>query len=236
MTCAALEPEEATPKTPSEWVTLTVQAAVVADALVRGVTEILHFTTIPKGMLGILASGFLKSRVRLAADDYLEHILTYNASNRSRDLPWHDYVNLSISRINGWLFQPSRRWHPDVSWATFSFSPTILGDPGVVFTTTNNAYQNECRRAEGLTGFQRLFDNKVIGYSGRVQSRYATMPSHYTTDPNAEVLYPGQLALTHLQRIYVLKEADTDEAHGLAAACGRGYPGVEIIWRPEAFK
>lgn len=230
-------PREAVPRTAAEWAALPSQPDVVSAAARRDVSEIVHFTTLPKGALGILASECIKNRRELREDEYLEHIITLNANNRSRDAAWHDYVNLSISRINSWFFPTAQRWHRDegISWAIFSFSVDILGHPGVVFTTTNNAYDPYCRRAEGEDGFERLFEPEVIGYGGRTMSRRG-VPDNCPTDHNAEVLYPGALSLDHLKRIRVLREEDLDGLEGTLAAVDMSDLPIIRSCSPEAFR
>lgn len=169
----------------------------------RGIEEILHFTT-NKGVTGILAAGVVLSRKRLPADKHLEHIYLYNCPNRSRDRKWHDYINLSITSVNRYLFGISQgNWHSDMDgfWAILSFSPEILTHPGVYFTTTNNAY-SDVKRDQGPEGLEALFANTVSSY-GSVIKREPTTPKNQPTCRQAEVLYPGQLSINYLKRIYV---------------------------------
>lgn len=169
----------------------------------RGIEEILHFTT-NKGITGILASGVVKSRKCLSRDQYLEYIIKYNCRNRSRDIYWHDYVNLSITSVNMRLFGISKgRWHSGEEgyWAILSFSPDILTHDGVHFATTNNAYA-DCQRAQGPEGLEALFANNVRSY-GSIIRRGVSIPLKQPTCNQAEVLYPGELSLQYLNNIYV---------------------------------
>jgi hypothetical protein len=85
-----------------------------------------------------------------------------------------------------------------------SFDVSILDDDGVWFTTTNNVYEAVCRRGLGREGFDDMFARCVPwGYLGSEKRRTAATPSHWTTDRAAEVLYPGELPLDRLNRIYV---------------------------------
>src|ERR1700694_4667317 len=113
----AVRPPAARARTSDEVVRLSPCSGVLTAAMTRGITEIVHFTTI-HGAVGILASKTLKSRRRLPRDQYLERVYRPNALNRSRDAAWLDYVSLSISRINDWMFDTSERWHiaDRVSW------------------------------------------------------------------------------------------------------------------------
>jgi hypothetical protein len=216
-------PPAARPRTTDEVALLGPCPDVLTVATSRGITDVVHFTTI-QGAVGILASGALKSRRRLPQEQYLEHVYRPNALDRSRDAAWLDYVNLSISRINDWMFDTSERWHiaDGVSWVVLSFKPEILSHPGVVFTTTNNIYPR-CHRAEGLAGFSQLFDDIVIGRYDRRHTRVGK-PDHFTTDRQAEVLYPGELDVRYLQRIDVQAENALDDVHGALGALDHHVP------------
>lgn len=202
--------------------------AVAANA--RGVSEVLHFTTV-QGAVGVLAGGAVKSRHRLPTEKYLEHVYRPNAKNRS-DTAWLDYVNLSVSRINDWMFDTSERWHvaEGVSWIVLSFVPDVLAHPGVVFATTNNIYPS-CKRAEGVAGFDAIFADLVLG---RYSSRHTRTgsPSNLPTDRQAEVLYPGELSTQYLQRIDVQLEEALYDIEGALGVLG---PRVPVRHAPEVF-
>ena len=157
---------------------------VLAAADRINVTKILHFTTM-SGLVGILASNAVKSRHRLPEDKHLEHVYTPNVRIR-KDALWLDYVNLSIERINDWMFETSQRWHANEGnpWVVLSFGPQILSHPGVVFTTTNNIYP-DCLRAKGLAGFERMFANQVRGRFGKIHNRARKLPA-WPTDRQAK--------------------------------------------------
>ena len=133
-------PVAARPRTEEEIAGLPPCPEVVTEAKQRGVTQVVHFTTV-RGAVGVLGSGFVKSRKRLPKDEHLEFVYRRNAKFR-KDTAWLDYVNLSIERINDWMFGASVRWHATEGnpWVVLSFDPQILAHPGVVFTTTNNIY------------------------------------------------------------------------------------------------
>ena len=204
----------------------------VVDATVgRGITSIVHFTRIP-GLVGILASSSVKARGDLMRDTRLQYVAEENAPDRSRDVLWHDYINMSVTAINRRMFQYSERRHPDAQWVILEFGPEILGDPGVVFCTTNNAYE-VAHRCGGLRGFEQMFAEKVPwGHHGSVHFRYASHSSDRTTDPQAEVLYPFELSLDHLHTITVRDE----DAYEAVVATKANLPHhSEIAYRPEAF-
>lgn len=204
---------------------------VVDAAVARGITSIVHFTRIP-GLVGMLASSAVKARSDLMRDTRLEYVAEENAPDRSRDVLWHDYVNLSVTAINRRMFHYSERQHPDAQWVILEFGPEVLGDPGVVFCTTNNAYE-VAHRCGGLRGFEQMFAEKVPwGHYESVCLRFGT-ESNRTTDPQAEVLYPFELPLDHLHTITV-RDEETREA---VVAAKTPFPhDSEIAQLPGAFR
>lgn len=213
----------------------------VADVVARrAITEVLHFTT-NHGVLGMFAVGAVLSRERLPKEKYLEHVYKPNAAVR-KDPGWIDYVSTSISRVNAEFFGVSRRWHSstDTWWAIVALEASILSDEGVVFVTTNNIYPAR-QRGKGEEGLEALFAHEIAGYYGRLQRRTPEMPDSWTTDVQAEVLYPGQVSTKYLQRIYVVNDDHADlVASQYDILVGRGgakdaRPGLPIDVRPELF-
>ena len=153
-----------------------------------------------------------------------------------KDLAWLDYVNLSIARINDWMFDTSVRWHirDDNPWVVLAFDPRLLGDPGVVFATTNNIYP-ACRRSEGLEGFEALFAETVVGRTWPTTVRHdrTDKPEDWPTDRQAEVLYPGEVPCNYLRRINVQREDTIDTMYGVLAGLGLRVP---VRYAPEVFE
>ena len=222
---------EAKPKMAREIAELSPCLDVLDAAKERGITDVVHFTT-TMGVVGILAARAVKSRERLPEDKYLEHVYMPNAAFR-KDVKWLDYVNLSIQRINDWMFESSEKWHwnEKVSWVTLSFSPEILSHPGVVFTTTNNIYPS-CERSEGLDGFSRMFSDSVVGRYGSRHVRAGKLDS-WTTDRQAEVLYPGELLIEHLQHIAVQTEKGLETIDGIMGVLPVNVP---VRYAPGVFR
>jgi hypothetical protein len=150
------------------------------------------------------------------------------------DPVWEDYVNLSITRINVHLFDISSiHWHPDVWWAILVFDPEILEHPDVTFTTTNNIYP-AVRRDRGGAGLEAMFAPVVYGRYNEVHRRTRATPANFTTDVQAEVLYPRELATTSLMRVYVARDSQQDEVCGQIR--GLGHRDVEVIVDPAKFR
>jgi hypothetical protein len=197
----------------------------------RQIEEVLHFTT-NNGLLGMLRQGVCKSRALLKQDETLVFILKLN-TQKEFDTSWKNYVNLSLSRINTTLFEYSRRVNANFAWRILSFSSEILTHDGVLFTTTNNAYWQHLQRAEGADGLEALFQPTVAGRYGFPGKRNSTMPDNFTTDIQAEVLYPQELPLTFLRRIYVPTHEDADSVYGKFNALS--LPEIEVVVAPDKF-
>ena len=219
------------PRAPEEIERLQACPSILMAAERRGISRVVHFTTI-RGAVGILAAKAVKTRVRVRQDEYLEHVYRPNAQFR-KDPNWLDYVNLSIERINDWMFQTTVRWHvaENNPWVVLSFSTRILAHPGVVFTTTNNIYP-ACKRSEGLAGFCRIFAGTIEGRYGQQHDR-TNRPAAWPTDRQAEVLYPGELSLSHLLRIDVQQEQSLDTLNGALPEFNMEVP---ICHAPEIFE
>jgi hypothetical protein len=208
----------------------------------REIPEVLHFTT-NRGLLGMLAgeTGIL-SRERLTYEKYLEHVYRPNATVR-RDDRWLDFVNLSITHINTEFFGHSTRWHQDedVWWCIVALDPEILTHEDVLFATTNNMYTG-CARGAGEEGLENLFAERVTLWPGHTITREAHLALSETTCHQAEVLYPGQVAVEHFRRIYVATPRHADivgsqsEILRPTPAGPAGASDLPIYIRPDAFE
>ncbi len=203
----------------------------------RRISEILHFTT-SNGLLGILTTGKLLSHSELPKENQLAHILQINCSDRSRDIGWHSFVNLSISRVNGSFFSIARnKWHStkDLFWCVLSFDPEIMTHPGVLFATTNNAYLL-AERAPNIEGFEALFGPSVRQFPTKWATRSkATLP-HHTTCNQAEVLYPLAVPIEYLRRVYVMSRDNFHEVEAQIEVCAPQIAGkFQIVVAPEHF-
>ena len=211
--------------------------AVAAYAAERGITEVMHFTT-NKGALGIFATGTILSRDQLSSEKHIEHIYTPNCRSRTKDADWTGFVNLSISRVNDHMLGVSERWHSteDLWWVVFALDASLLADPGVHFVTTNNTYTSCLRRGTGVEGLRALFADSVEwGHYGDRKYRYPGMPAAWPTDPQAEVLYPGQVPVDRLRAIYVREVEHADTVRGWFPFFPH-VPAVPVEHRPEVFR
>lgn len=201
----------------------------------RGIKEILHFTT-NQGLTGILASKAVIPRKRLPKEKYLEHIILYNCENRSRDIEWLNYVNLSITAVNLRLFGISKgKWHRNMEgwWCILSFSPEIIAHSGVYFCTTNNAYPS-VQREKGAVSLEKLFADKIERFPGWIAEREGDTPMNQPTCNQAEVLYPGLLSTNYLMSVYVQDEEHVDST-GSIIGMFDGIPSIDCEAKPELF-
>lgn len=172
----------------------------------KEIEEVLHFTT-NNGIVGILATGYLRSRFSLSEDQLLQHILFPNAAIRPEESSyfdksenWLDYVNLSVSEINSRYFQVSGRWHDtkNVWWGILVFDPVIMEHEGVYFATTNNSY-SYCDRGQGVEGLKALFVPSIrckVGWTILRGNRVDKLP----TCEQAEILYPQKIPSKFLKK------------------------------------
>lgn len=214
----------------------TADPAIEAYVAARGITEVLHFTT-DKGLLGIFATGAVLCRDLLDNEKYIVEIYTPNCNNRLKDAHWTGYVNLSISRVNKYMLDRSEEWHStkDLRWAVLAFDVSLLAHSGVHFTTTNNTYPS-LRRGTGVHGLHALFADSVEwGYYGCHKSRDPGMPDAWTTDPQAEVLYPERVSVGLLRALYLREPEHIDHVAGLMSIFST-VPHVPILHKPEVFQ
>ena len=218
---------------------VTGNGDVASYASARGIDEVLHFTT-DRGLIGTFATGAVLSRDLLDEDKYIEHIYTPNCSDRLKDADWTGFVNLSLSRVNRRMLDTSQSWHAteDVWWAVLAFDPAILTHPDVFFTTTNNTYSNCVQRGIGVTGLSLLFAPSVEwGHYGSRCRRQSTTPTSWTTDPQAEVLYPQRLSLEWVRAVYVHEPEHLDDVHTWLRLLRTGDASrVLVAHKPEVFQ
>ena len=202
----------------------------------RGIEEVLHFTT-SNGMLGILSTAKLLAHSLLPKEKLLSHIIQMNCSDRSRDTEWHSYINLSVSRLNGSFFNISQGWHrsEDIFWCVLSFNPEIMSHEGVLFSTTNNAYP-KTERAPDAAGLDALFAPSIRQFPTKWVSRTKALPDSYTTCHQAEVLYPNELSLIHLSKIYVQTVEHQDEVSALIDLLRPEFElSIQVLVAPQLF-
>ncbi|MBA4406990.1 DUF4433 domain-containing protein [bacterium] len=179
---------------------MTIQDVI----LKRGIKEILHFTT-NNGITGMISTGMLKARNHLPKEQLLEYVYKYNCVDRNRDSEWWDYINFSITSVNRNLFGISKgKWHgaDEGWWCILSFNPEICCHEDVYFTTTNNMYTSVKRR-KGHLGLEALFAPEIEQWKGKIIKRPSSINKNQPTCGQAELLYPREISLKYLMKVYV---------------------------------
>ena len=205
----------------------------VADlARAREIGEVLHFTS-QMGLQGFVIKQALLSRLR--AEDDPEVAFAIEGIWDRVDPAHVDYISMSLTRINSKLLFFSAQRFPDYWWAILSFDVAVLDTPGTIFTTTNNKYEAVCQRGTGVAGFEAMFQQEVPwGYRGSVRQRHQHTPDSRTTDPQAEVLLPGELSAQALQAVYV---REPEQGYVVTAwADAYGMPEPTVVVDPSKFE
>lgn len=215
--------------------TISSATAIRSTCAWRRIAHVVHFTHY-RGVIGILNEQALLSTRELQTHQSLGEIRKLTWEDRTRDASWLGYASLSIGHINTELFGRAQRNHadPEESWFILQFTAEILSHPGVLFVTTNNAYQCAIR-APGITGLNNLFQTQVVAYdSGTIRYRSLQQAPGVPTCPQAEVLYPGSVSLLHCTGIVTSTMRDEADLTGVIEAIRpRFRPPIYI--QPEAF-
>ena len=194
-------------------------ASYIAD---RGINRLIHFSP-RRNLIGMFKFGGLWSRSRLieyAKQHNDEDVLAYVTWNDSIRLDGRqDCINLSIERINYFLFDVFRRkfeerFGDDEPWCAIEIDPSVMLQPGVLFARANAA--SAAVRANGigsgLAGLQALFADKIVTpkYNNRVQidNRTHDCPICCPTSVQAEVLVPNEISLSKFMGIVFMSRED----------------------------
>ncbi len=214
------------------WFTFSREAMAIRGFMTeRGVTRIVHFTSFP-GLVGILSLGKVLSRKAMELyrsqnpNSNLCYFFGCNDSGR-----WDmklDYINMSIEHINAkllWKFQMDDSGTERNPWCILEFAPLCLEMEGVLFSISNAA-SNFVRKygvCGGVFGLQRMFYQSLCQsfalsesdlapltdkYPSLALKRSTTIPMHYPTDEQAEVLIPNELPLEFLRGIVFQTETE----------------------------
>lgn len=187
----------------------------------RRIRRLVHFSP-RRNLIGMFQLGGIWPREKLveyakshANEDLLAYV-TWNDSVRldSRQ----DCVNLSIERINSFLFPRFKqrfedRFNDEEPWCVIEIDPDVLLTPGTVFTKANAASRQVKRfgTAPGLEGLQALFKDRIVTqtmFSTHVDVRTKTLPSGCPTSVQAEAMVPGIIPLEKLKGLVFEAEQD----------------------------
>lgn len=210
-------------------------SAFVAD---RGVSRLVHFSP-RRNLIGMFQLGGLWARGRL---------IEYAKANRDADMmayvTWNDSVrldgrqdciNLSVERINSYLFDVFRskfeaRFGDEEPWCVIEINPAVMFRDGVVFTKANAA--SSCVRlsgtAGGLSGLKALYEDRIEvskRYRVQVDVRTPDLPRSCPTSVQAEVLVPREIPLSDVMGLVFMND---DDMFQVKAMLGVQFPGVKL--------
>lgn len=193
-------------------------AAYIAS---RGIHRLVHFSP-RRNLIGIFQMGGLWARGRLIAyakeheDADMMAYVTWNDAVRLDGR--QDCINLSIERINLYLFNVFRRkfeerFGDNEPWCVIEIDPAVMLMPGVVFARANAASSSvkASGTAPGLTGLMALYADRVVTqkrYGTRVDERAPDLPLACPTSIQAEVMVPGTIPLSKVIGLVFASEDD----------------------------
>lgn len=177
----------------------------------RGVEHLIHFTpTI--NLLSIFEQGKLLSRALLEQnniDDTLLDFIEFLDSIRFDD---KNYINLSISSPNYFLFKRFRERTQDkpyINWCVLKINPKYIYQAETLFSVTNAASsiaKNTYRITDDIQKFRKIFENGITSKVGALQR--GTLKPKYPTDVQAEVLVKNEIAISDILQICFKDEND----------------------------
>lgn len=170
----------------------TVQNPIKDFIESRNINSLVHFTKL-ENLPSILQNGLI-SREQLDSEciDYL-----FNDEYRMDGK--YNSICLSISFPNYRMFYKYSNLNRD-KWCIIFLDPSILYEKDCLFCIENAASTNETNRSDsekkGINGLKKLFED--IPYRNKVQ-----LPSHFTTNSQAEVLVLENIEPKYIQCICV---------------------------------
>ena len=184
----------------------------------RGIEHLIHFTpTI--NLLSIFEQGKLLSRALLEKNDIDDTLLDFIEFLDSIRFDDKNYINLSISSPNYFLFNRFRERTQDkpyINWCVLKIKPKYIYQSETLFSVTNAASsiaKHTYRISDDIQKFRKIFENGIISKVGTLQR--GTLKSKYPTDVQAEVLVKNEMNLSDILQVCFKDEADL--ARGKAA-------------------
>jgi ssDNA thymidine ADP-ribosyltransferase, DarT len=164
----------------------------------RGIKSLYHFTRIAN-LDSILTKGLL-TRDQCEAMEEVVHIndeFRYDGTNA---------VCATISFPNYKMFYSLRCNNPDAEWVVLQLKRTLLSQSNCAFCATNAASSSvtgiQLPQRQGVAALARLFDD----FEGKSRSSLS-IPPHYPTNPQAEVLLLDGANVGDIKRVYFQKRA-----------------------------
>lgn len=167
----------------------------VKELVERNITHLCHFTTL-QNLPGILKHGLL-SRTELCRKTI--NFVVNDEERRDRQL---DATCCSISFPNYKMFYGCRESHKDRQWAVLLLSTRILSSNVCGFYYSNASRSDFNRHHPELYQTSEAFLG-MFSPSVATGVRSASIPSFYTTDPQAEILIFGDILPDAISAIHV---------------------------------
>ncbi len=184
----------------------------------RGIENLIHFTpTI--NLLSIFEQGKLLSRALLEKNDIDDTLLDFIEFLDNIRYDDKNYINLSISSPNYFLFNRFRERTQDkpyINWCVLKINPKYIYQSGTLFSVTNAASsiaKHTYRISDDIQKFRMIFENGISSKVGVLQR--GTLKSKYPTDVQAEVLVKNEIDLSDILQVCFKDGADL--ARGKAA-------------------
>ena len=153
----------------------------------RGIESLFHFTNI-KNLDSILTRGILPSDI---LDDYE---IPYEYNDEKRLDGRLDTSCISISFPNYKMFY-RYRMNSNERYCVIELEPSILYEKECIFCIGNAASNDEKIRNEydkkGIRGLEQLFYNENL-------RKRLRLPDYFPTNPQAEVLVPDVIDISHI--------------------------------------
>ena len=181
----------------------------------RGVEYLVHFTT-TKNLYNILKLGKLMYRAKLQVLSFCVH---FNDDNRQDDI---NYINLSLSRPNEFLFKHFRQKYKDDStrnWCVLKIhSKHIYHAETRIFHT--NAASNDSKwhygNSDNLSKFKNLFKKELqrncYDLSYDLIHRNPNLALNYPTDIQAEIVVKDSIPVESILEVCFESEEKMAEA------------------------
>jgi len=187
----------------------------------RGIEHLIHFTpTI--NLLSIFEQGKLLSRALLEKNDIDDTLLDFIEFLDNIRFDDKNYINLSLSSPNYFLFNRFRERTQDkpyINWCILKINPKYIYQAETLFSVTNAA-SSIAKYTYGISGdiqkFKKLFENGITSKVGTLHR--ASLKSKYPTDVQAEVLVKNEIELSDILQVCFKDEAEL--AKGKAALIG----------------
>lgn len=155
----------------------------------------------------------IEEQARVKNDDFLLDYIRFNDESRLDGR--RDCINLSIQRINNFLFRRFKeRFERSCDlWCILEINPAVAEKTDVVFTIANAAssYVKRYGTKSGIEGLKAMFADSV-NTGKRTESR-AGVPENCPTSRQAEVLYPGKISTDDIHSIIVQNEEYGDRVN-----------------------